>query len=250
MENVAREKDENKVVDNIIELNKLTDSNKDHTAQATQEAPEPTATRKDLQLGRRLFHGSSGFLIGSCYWMFFTHQRAVYLLGLVTCLLYLIEQIRISYPESAKKLKIINKYFLRGEEYLKESSAIPYAVALLLTIITFPQPVALVAIYTLAMGDPLSAIIGIRFGKHHIVKHKSIEGSIAFFISCFFCCFVVLLATFGYDYAGKILGVSFVLAFFASLFEMLPLKLDDNLTIPLFVSVFLWIMCGFAELPL
>ena len=30
MENVAREKDENKVVDNIIELNKLTDSNNGH----------------------------------------------------------------------------------------------------------------------------------------------------------------------------------------------------------------------------
>lgn len=210
----------------------------------------PSATRKDLQLGRRLFHGSSGLLIGTCYWLLFTHQRAIYLLGLITCLMYVMEQIRISYPESAKKLKIVNKYFLRGEEYLKESSAMPYAMALLLTIITFPQPIALVAIFTLATGDPLSAIFGIRFGKHHIVKHKSVEGSIAFFISAFICTFGVFFLTYGETYMGKILGVSFLLALFSTLFEMIPLKLDDNLTIPLFVAVFLWILCGFAGFPL
>ena len=41
----------------------------------------PTASRQDLQLGRRLFHLSSGVFIATLYGLFLSHNEAVYILG-------------------------------------------------------------------------------------------------------------------------------------------------------------------------
>ena len=142
---------------------------------------ELTKTRKDLQLPRRLFHLSTGVGASFFYYHFLDHQQTIYILGTILCLLYIFEQIRINYPEYSKIFSKISGYFLRAEEQLKESAQIPYAMGMLLTILTFPKPIAMVAVLTLAISDPISAIIGIKFGKRHIVEEKSVEGSLAFF---------------------------------------------------------------------
>lgn len=199
-------------------------------------------SRKNLQIARRLFHMANGVTIATLYWVSFTHAQAIHTLGTFACLLYVLEQIRISYPELAGKLMPIMKFIMRAEEQLKESAMVPYAFAVLLSIITFPKPLALIAIYTLAISDPLSAIIGIKYGKRRIVEHKSLEGSLAFLISSFIITFGVLIAT-GGSADIKIFMVSLFLSIGISIFEMLPLKLDDNLTIPLFSGAFAWIIC-------
>ena len=112
-----------------------------------------------FRIPRRAFHCASGVLAGLIYQLFLTHKQAVYILGLSASVLYILEQIRINYPKIAY-LHLLNKYFLlRAEEHLKESAAIPYLMGLLLTIISFPKSISLIAIYTLAISDPLSAII-------------------------------------------------------------------------------------------
>ena len=206
----------------------------------------PQKTRKDLQIPRRLFHFSCGMTAGLIYQLFLTHQQAVYILGIMACLFYVIEQLRINYPNSVY-LKQINKYFLRAEEQLKESAAIPYLMALLLTIISFPKSIALVAIFTLASADPLSAIIGIRYGKHRIVKDKSLEGSAAFFVASFIACFSILFSIEGNSF-WAVLAVSSFSSIFITSFEMIPIKLDDNLTIPLMTAIILWIITSYVGL--
>jgi dolichol kinase len=129
----------------------------------------PFATRKSLQLGRRGFHMANGVAAASAYALLFTHTQAVYLLGAVACLVYLFEQIRINYPELMRRAPGLERMFLRAEEQAKESAMIPYAIAILLTIITFPKQVALIAIYTLAIADPLSAVVGIQLGRRLLV---------------------------------------------------------------------------------
>ena len=119
---------------------------------------------------------------------------------------------------------------------------VPYAFAVLLTIITFPKPLALIAIYTLAISDPLSAIIGIKYGKRRVVEHKSVEGSLAFFASALLISLFVFSATLG-GFSTSVLIISLVLSIGTSIFEMLPLKVDDNLTIPLFTAFFGWVVC-------
>lgn len=216
--------------------------------QLQKEETVSLSTRNNLQIPRRLFHMSCGVVVASVYFLIFSHQQMIYSLGTIACVLYVVEQIRINYPELATKILPITRFIIRAEEQLKESAVIPYAFAVLLTIITFPKPISLVAIYTLAIADPLSAIIGIKFGKHRVVSHKTLEGSLAFFLSTFFITTSVLAIYLG-GLSGSIFGLAFLLALMVSIFEMLPLKLDDNLTIPLFTAFSFWILIKVFGVP-
>lgn len=229
--------------DNLNDLSDQDNIDNDKNTESSEKVEINLSTRKNLQLARRLFHMANGVGIATVYLISLTHQQMIHFLGTLLCLLYIVEQVRISYPETANKLLPITKFIIRAEEQLKESAMLPYTIAVLLTIITFPKPIALVAIYTLALADPLSAIIGIKYGKNRIVEHKSLEGSAAFFISTFICSLIILS---GYQgaYTYTITFISFLIALLSSAFEMVPLKLDDNLTIPLSTAFMLWILCS------
>lgn len=208
--------------------------------EAKNEEPQIKSSRKDLQIPRRIFHICGGISIALLYGLFLSHSSAVHILGLFACLFYIFEQIRINYPEYSAKLNPASKYFMRAEEQLKESAMIPYMVGILLTIISFPKSVAICSILTLGMADPLSAIVGIKFGKHQWVEEKTIEGSLAFFLSCFFCILFPLLLG-SNNPTTSVFIVSLLTSLMVSSFEMLPIKIDDNLTIPIFTAICLWI---------
>ncbi len=217
-----------------IEITESKSTGKDET--------QKLSTRHNLQIMRRLFHMFNGMAIATLYLVSFNHSQMIHFLGLVACALYVVEQVRINYPETAAKLLPFTKFIIRAEEQLKESAMVPYAMAVLLTIFAFPKHIALVGIYSLAIADPLSAIIGIRFGKHKLTPTRTLEGSIAFFLAIFG---VTLFVLSGYN--GKfdllILFVSALIGLICALADMIPLKLDDNLTIPLFTSALLWTVC-------
>jgi dolichol kinase len=209
----------------------------------------PTATRRDLQLGRRLFHLANGVTIASAYALLFTHQQVVHIFGTIACLVYIVDRIRIHYPEAAARLPWLNRAFFRAEEQFKESAMIPYAIAILLTILTFPKPIALIAIYTLAIADPLAAVVGIRWGGRQLVPDRSIEGMIAFFTATFAVALAVLGVSTQAPYTA-VAGAALVIATVASTFELIPLRIDDNLTIPLLVGFTGWIACALFDIVL
>jgi dolichol kinase len=200
----------------------------------------PTATRRDLQLGRRLVHMANGVAIASAYALLFSHQQLVHVFGTIACVVYIADRVRIHYPEAVPPW--LNRLFFRAEEEVKESAMIPYAIAILLTILTFPKPVALIAIYTLAIADPLAAIVGITWGGRELVPDRSIEGMLAFFTATLAVSLAVLGVATSAPYAA-ISGAAVLIALSVSAFELFPLRIDDNLTIPLFVGFTGWIAC-------
>lgn len=211
---------------------------------------EIQAKRSDFQWPRRLFHFGCGALVALLYKNLFTHSQVVYLLGFIACIVYIFEQVRVNYPELASKFNVYSKYLLRAEEQLKESAQVPYLMALLLTILSFPKPVALTAIFTLAIADPLSAIIGIKFGRTKIVSHKSLEGSLAFWLATFLSVYVGFAFILDHGHSWwAIIGLGVAVSTMASGFEMLPLKIDDNLTIPLFTAIVTWAWALIIGLP-
>lgn len=214
------------------------------------EVNAPTATRKDLHLGRRLLHMASGIIVAVAYGLFFTHSQAIQLLGTIACIAYVVDRVRVAYPEIARNLEKVTNFFLRAEERLKESSMIPYVIGVLLTLLSFPKPIALIAILTLAIADPLSAIVGITYGKHHLFgQEKSVEGSATFLCVTLLCSFTILFNSTIAPW-WLLLTVCILLSMAVTAFEMLPLKLDDNLTIPLFVGFAGWGLCFLAQIPL
>jgi diacylglycerol kinase (CTP) len=143
----------------------------------------------------------------------------------------------------------VNRILLRAEEQVRESAMIPYAIAVLLTILTVPKLAALVAIYTLAIADPAAAIVGIRWGRRRLAQNRSVEGSLAFFGATLVIAALVLGR--GTDGSGiAIAGASVTIAIAAAICELLPLRVDDNLTIPLFVGFATWIIAALFGVPL
>ncbi len=202
----------------------------------------PLATRQDLQLGRRFFHLANGVATATAYAVLFTHEQVIHIFGTIACIVYVVDRVRIAYPEMvARRAPWVNRLLVRAEEQVRESAMIPYAIAVLLTILTVPKLAALLAIYTLAVADPLAAVVGIRHGRRRIAHNRSFEGSLAFFGATL----VIALFVLGKGTEGSALaiaGASVTIALAAAGCELLPLRIDDNLTIPLFVGFATWII--------
>lgn len=214
------------------------------------DADAPSATRHDLQIGRRLFHLANGVAIATAYALLFSHTQIVHLFGAVACLVYIADRVRIAYPELVSRwAPWANRLFVRAEEQVRESAMTPFAIAVLLTIIAVPKPAALIAIYTLAIADPLAALVGIRFGRHRISPNRTLEGTLAFLTATVAVTAAVLhVATgappFDIGAAAALVGLVAVLC------ELLPLRIDDNMTIPIAVGFTAWAAAGLLAIPL
>jgi dolichol kinase len=213
------------------------------------DAALPTATRRDLQLGRRLFHMGNGVAIATAYAVFFTHQQVVHVFGVIACLVYVLDRVRIAYPELARRAAWANRLLARAEEQVRESGMTPYAIAVLLTILTVPKPAALVAIYTLAIADPAAAVVGITWGRTRIGAERSLEGSLAFFTATLTIALLVLGGSVVAPWA-TITAMALVIATTAAMCELMPLRIDDNMTIPLFVGFATWVVAALSGVAL
>ncbi len=210
----------------------------------------PSAVRHDLQLGRRLFHLANGVVTATGYALLFTHEQVVHIFGTIACLVYIIDRIRIAYPEAvARRAPWVNRTLVRAEEQVREAAMTPYAIAVLLTILTVPKLAALIAIYTLAIADPFAAVVGIRFGRRGIVHNRTLEGSLAFFVASVTITAFVLHWGTGAP-ASSVAAVSAALGLAAAGCELLPLRIDDNLTIPIFVGFAAWAIAALFGVPL
>ena len=217
---------------------------------APAEPASPTATRHDLQLGRRLFHLANGVAIATAYALLFTQSQVVRLFGIAACLVYIADRVRIHYPELLASVPWVNERFFRAEEHVRESAMTPYAIAILLTILTVPKPAALIAIYTLAIADPLSAVVGLTWGRHRIVPGKSVEGSSAFLVATGAIAYAVLSWAVPEAALAARVQAALLIAVLAAVCESLPLRIDDNLTIPLAVGFVGWLVCALVGVPL
>jgi len=86
------------------------------------------------------------------------------------------------------------------------------------------KPVAIVSLLVLIISDTVAALVGNTLGRTPLFGTKTLEGSMAFFFSA-------LLVVSLYSGVPCLVGVAG--ACVATLVELLPLGVDDNLLIPL-----------------
>lgn len=104
-------------------------------------------------------------------------------------------------------------------------------------------------IIPLAYGDAAASIVGLKWGKHqfNICAKKSVEGSIAMFIVCFFG-LLISLPFFAYLYPISIINfitASLCAGVIATLLEAFTPRGLDNIAVPLLSALtFLLIMGG------
>ena len=94
-----------------------------------------------------------------------------------------------------------------------------------LTISIFPKEIAIISLVYMSLGDTIAGLIGRKFGKTNFYN-KTIEGSLAGLIVCLLSGYLLSLTL--------PLVVVFSGAFAAMFIELMPIPIDDNLSVPLF----------------
>lgn len=178
---------------------------------------------------RRLFHLITGLSLVLIL-AYSARTKGILLILSLFIITIIIETIRLHLP---KVNHLFFHYFhslLRGEEKKKLTGTAYFLGGILLSILLFDMDIALFSITILTVGDPAASAIGKRWGRYRI-KGKSLEGSMAFFISAMIMGLILRRLWPGLPAAVLIAG-----AVAGALTELLSAKVNDNLLIPLIAA--------------
>ena len=112
---------------------------------------------------------------------------------------------------------------IRNHEHKQLLGSTYLLIASVITIELFTEPIVVAALGALILGDTAAALVGKTLGRARIFG-KSLEGSLA----CFVVSFLFAWGVVGLDAETAAIGM-----LTATLFELLPIPLDDNFRIPL-----------------
>ena len=192
---------------------------------------------KEIQ--RKITH-FIGLVIPILYHYIDNKQLVVCILAFVTWLLLCFEILRYVFPDfSSLLLKFISPILRSHEKQGKILGSTYFVASSLLSLVLFPQEIAVASITFLALGDLFAAIIGKKWGRIKIFSGKSFEGSLACFIICFFVSILVIRIKPVVGFFGAIA---------ATIFELVPIGIDDNLTMPLTSGFVMWAVVAWMSL--
>ena len=192
---------------------------------------------KEIQ--RKITH-FIGLVIPILYHYIDNKQLVVGILAFVTWLLLCFEILRYVFPDfSSLLLKFMSPILRSHEKQGKILGSTYFVASSLLSIVLFPQEIAVASITFLVLGDLFAAIIGKKWGRMKIFSGKSFEGSLACFIICFFVSILVIRIK-------PVVGLFGAIA--ATIFELVPIGIDDNLTMPLTSGFVMWAVVAWMSL--
>lgn len=171
---------------------------------------------------RKVIHLSSS-LIPVSYWFLLDRDLSLQLVILLALGFLLAEYLRLS---SSTIKNIFIKVFgpaLRAHEKHKLTGATYVFTGAVVTIFLFPKEIAVPALLILSISDTLAALVGIPFGRHKFLL-KSLEGSLAFFVST-----MAILMLF----SPASLLMNLLISALVTVAEAYPMNLDDNFLIPI-----------------
>lgn len=179
-----------------------------------------------FESARKAIHLTGGLIPLLYLFLNLTKPQALFLLGGLALPFLLSDLLRLRLPR-------LNRWFLRWfspamrpEEETRTTGATHYLLACWLTILLFEKGVAVPALLILACGDTAASVVGQVLGGYQLRQGKTIAGSSAFLVIAF-------LVSLPFFPAPIALGG----ALLAAIAELLPLPLDDNLSIPLTAGI-------------
>ena len=175
------------------------------------------------ELVRKAIHFCSlGFPIG----IYLAPEHVAKLVLLIFAMVTLaVDVIRLHVPHFRALFYFLFGRIIREHERFNLLGSTYLLLAALLCVYAFSKPIAVVSLGFLVVGDTMAALVGRRWGRTQILN-KSLEGSLA----CLAACILV-----GWLYPGPEITWPMILvgSVIATLFEFLPIPLDDNLRMSL-----------------
>lgn len=188
--------------------------------------------RDDLHVMRKLWHMGTGLLGLFAYAQLAIGQQqmAQILMG-VAVTAFGVEFARFRSEKINNVVMTLMGPFMRESERNGFSGFPFYALGTSLSLFLFNEKIAILSILFLVFSDPISSFFGILLGRDKILPNKSLQGSLAGFITCYLVGLLYLrfygqdsLAALGFALCGGIVG---------AISELFSIFIDDNLTIPL-----------------
>jgi len=180
------------------------------------------------EIFRKTIHFSGLFLIILYTFILNEFSKTWANLTLVAVLLILLEVERIRIEHKPKIVAIFKELFRKREEE-NISGAVFFVISCIICFAVFDYWIAILALLMTVVGDLVSALMGRIFGKTKIYKDKSIVGTVS---GLFANISVSMFVLSGFPI------LTLIMASIASFTEMITIKLDDNLTVPLFAGFF------------
>jgi dolichol kinase len=144
------------------------------------------------------------------------------------------EIIRKFSPAFNEKIMKLYGSVAHPHERFKINSATWYASALFLISLTQSTIWGVTAVMVLAVGDPVAAFVGRRYGRIRLLHGRSLEGTMAFFVSAAATLFAVLTLWHASELSlAKTVLISLVASALGAVAELLSLRVDDNFSIPM-----------------
>lgn len=190
-------------------------------------------TRK-MEIGRRLFHICSAFIIVALIYYDILTPLIVFILLILGFILSMIAR--------KQRIPILHNIadLIDRPEDLKEfpgKGAIFYGIGVLVVLLFFEKDIAMASIMILGLGDSIAPLVG-RYGRirHPLNNKKVVEGILVGMIA----------AAIGASYFVSALEASLA-AVAAMIVESIGLKIgtnqiDDNITMPVVAGIVIWLV--------
>ena len=169
---------------------------------------------------RKAIHLSN--LIVPLFLFYYGRDLTLYILIPVTFFCILLDLLRIKNQKVRDFYNIFFKSITREQERIHLTGASYVFIASTITIILFPEPIAIAALMIMSISDTFAAIIGRTYGSI-IIGSKSLEGSISFLITSLA---IVLL------FPELKIFISIISVLIATIAELYT-PINDNLSIPI-----------------
>jgi dolichol kinase len=192
------------------------------------------------ELVRKLIHLFS--LSIPIIYYFINRSTGILILSILTFLALILDLSRYLSPSVGKVFYKVFGFLLRKHELdsrKKNLNGATYVlISALICIILFPKVLFITAFTILIISDSMAALIGRKFGKHRLLS-KSLEGTLAFFISAII---VVFLTPKVRDLPMEyVIGI--IAAAVGAIVENISFGFaDDNLAIPISIGFTMWLL--------
>jgi dolichol kinase len=197
--------------------------------------------RNDLHLVRKVWHMFMGLAMASMYFTGMSAHAAILSLVIALCISVTVEFMRLRVPSINERVIRLWGPVMRSCEVNRVSGIPFYILATLLAIGIFPKPIAVLSILYLAIGDPMASLFGILYGKYGVrfANGKSMIGTLAGIAACTLVGFFFLKTLF--LPAPVYLAITLIGGVAGGTAELMPLDMDDNLSIPIVSGFVLWL---------
>lgn len=184
---------------------------------------------------RQLYHSLSGLAL--VFILSFLDKPAdVYLTLTLLFFAITIETTRLYLPGINRMFISCFGILMRSEERDNPTGTLYYLLGALIALLLFPKEIVLFSMTVLAVGDPSAYIVGYNFGRLRIGK-KSMEGSLAFWAASVIAGFLLHRLWINLSVTDIVTG-----GLTGAVIELIPVRINDNLTIPVITSAALYAM--------